>query len=90
MKITQEMLNEVNAHLESEGCAFRLKIIEDVGNPMIEAVPLSSKYIKNCHCFYLTDEFHKWLENFFESKGIELGYNNDGTIMYSKTGWNKK
>lgn len=85
MKITQEMLDEVNAHLKSEGCVFKLEIIEDVGNPIVELVPLSFKYIRNRHCFYPTKEFLVWLEKFFKKKGIELSYINDGANMRSKT-----
>ncbi len=35
----------------------------------------------------LTEEFYKVLEDFFSKRGIELSYNNDGSIFWSKDGW---
>ena len=35
----------------------------------------------------LTEEFYKVLEDFFSKRDIELSYNNDGSIFWSKDGW---
>ena len=34
-----------------------------------------------------TKDFFNWLELWFKTKGIELNYNNDRSIMWSKNGW---
>ena len=35
----------------------------------------------------LTEGFYKVLEDFFSERDIELSYNNDGSIFWSKDGW---
>lgn len=35
-----------------------------------------------------TRDFFDWMELWFKNKGIELSCNADGSILWSKSGWN--
>ena len=50
-------------------------------------ITLSSMNCVDSFIIYPTDEFFDWLELWFKLKGVELGYNNDGSIMWSNNGW---
>lgn len=88
MKITEEMVMELNNELINKGCPFRYKYDENIsgGNPhMIITLPSMS----NVDSFIInpTREFFDWLELWFKMKGVELSCNNDGSILWSKNGW---
>lgn len=88
MKITKEMVMELNNELVNKGCPFRYEYdpAEHSGNPhMIITLPSM-----NCVSSFIinpTREFFDWLELWFKEKGIELSCNNDGSILWSKNGW---
>ena len=91
MKITKEMVIELNIELANKGCSFRYEFDEDgfTGNPHIKITPPSMNYVSS-FIINPTREFFNWLELWFKTKGIELSYNNDGSILWSKTGWNEE
>lgn len=89
MKITEEMVMELNNELSVKGCPFRY-VFDDkdhhADNPAMEIV------LPNMNCvssFIInpTREFFDWLKLWFKVKGIELICNNDGSILWSKNGW---
>ena len=88
MKITREMVMELNNELANKGCSFRYEYDEAgyLGNPHMKIVLPSMNYVNH---FYisLTKEFYDWLNLWFKIKGIELSYNNDRSILWSKSGW---
>lgn len=90
MKITEEMVMELNNELINKGCPFRYEYDEDTssGNPHME-ITLPS--MSNVDSFIInpTRKFFDWLELWFKAKGVELSCNNDGSILWSKTGWNE-
>ena len=89
MKITREIVVELNAELSTMGVPFRYKF-EGVkctsGNPNIELVLPSMNYVSS-FMVYPTTEFFTWLYAWFKLKGIELNCNNDRSILWSKDGW---
>jgi hypothetical protein len=87
MKITREMVMELNNELSNKGCPFRYDYIEE-RNPQIEITLPSVNYVDS-FIINPTREFFDWLELWFKMKGIELNYNNDGSIMWSKGGWDE-
>ena len=88
MKITREMIVELNNELVNKGCSFRYEYDEAgySGNPHMKIVLPSMNYVNS---FYInvTMEFFDWLMLWFNVKGIELSYNNDRSILWSKSGW---
>ncbi len=87
MMITEEMVTDFNQTLENLNCSFRLKFQNGVcGNSDCEIVPSNNMFIQSS-IINLTDEFYKVLEGFFNKRGIELSYNNTGSIFWSKDGW---
>lgn len=87
MKITEDMVTVFNQTLENLNCSFRLKFKNGMcGNGQCEVVPSNDMFIQSS-IINLTEEFYKALEEFFEKRGIELSYNNDGSIFWSKNGW---
>lgn len=92
MKITEAMVSEFNDILTNLGCGFKLKYDDKeygFGNPACLIAPTSDKFIRYFSCG-VTDEFYKMVDDFFLKRGIELHYNNTGSIFWSKTGWNKE
>lgn len=87
MKITDEMVTELNTMLADEGCIFRIAISNE-SNPSISVVPNNEKYIRNV-IINLNDEFYSFIETFFKCKGIKLSYNNTRDIMRSMSGWDE-
>lgn len=89
MKITKEMVVELNTELAVMGYPFRYKF-EGVkctaNNPHIELTLPSMNYVSS-FTIYTTKEFSEWLDTWFGLKGIELSRNNDGGILWSKSGW---
>ena len=91
MKITQEMVTELNRELANKGCSFRFKIQNVNGlsyNTQMEITLPSLKYV-NSFIINPNEEFYDWLELWFKLKGIELSYNNTRTIIWSKNGWSR-
>lgn len=90
MKITNEMVVELNNELSRKGCPFMYDYDPHgvSGNPQIN-ITLPS--MNNVSSFKInpTREFFDWLSLWFKDKDIELDCNADGSIMWSKTGWNK-
>ncbi len=56
------------------------------GNGQCKVVPSNDMFIHSS-IINLTEEFYKVLEYFFSKRDIELSYNNDGSIFWSKDGW---
>lgn len=87
MKITEDMVTVFNQTLENLNCSFRLKFENGTcGNGQCKIVSSNDVFIKSS-IINLTEEFYKVLEEFFSKRGIELSYNNDGSIFWSKDGW---
>ena len=87
MKITEDMVTVFNQILENLSCCFKLKFEGGMcGNGQCKIVPLNDMFIKSS-IINLTEEFYKVLEDYFSKRGIELSYNNDGSIFWSKDGW---
>lgn len=91
MKITEEMVVELNNELAVNGCPFRYKYDGDssTGNPHMKITLASMVYVDS-FIINTTHEFYTWLENWFKVKGIELSCNNDGSILWSKNGWDEE
>lgn len=96
MIITKEIVDEFNEMLLKEGCIFKLELIEmseaypehKLYNPEMKLVPANDKYLWNPSrlTIEVNNEFYKYMELFFQSKGIELEYNELGSRMWSKYG----
>jgi len=91
MRITEEMVFRFNNMLLlTEGCSFKLQLNYGVGSNMqCEIVPRSGKFLDSW-VLNASKEFYFTLEKFFKSEGIELSYNNDGSIFWSKSGFTDK
>lgn len=87
MKITQEMVMELNNELINKGCPFRYEYENNTtsGNPHIKITLPSMNYVSS---FIINPEreFFDWLKLWFKIRGIELYFNNDGMICWSKNG----
>ena len=87
MKITEDMVIVFNQTLGNLNCSFKLKYESGTcGNGQCKVVPSNDMFIQSS-IINLTEEFYKVLEEFFSKRGIELSYNNDGSIFWSKGGW---
>ncbi len=88
MKITDAMVYELNEQLEHKGYPFRYKYDDSIvtGNPCMK-ISLPSMYGVDSFIINPTREFFEWLEDWFIQYGIELSCNNDGSIIWSKNGW---
>ena len=87
MKITQDMVTVFNMELNNMGCSFKLELFDnECKNPMCRIVPKSKMFLDS---FILnpTKEFFRYLDSWFAEREIELQHNNDGTIFWSKSGW---
>lgn len=92
MKITAEMVMELNNELVNKGCPFRYEfndMAHHSDNPAME-IALPSMSCVSSFIVNPTREFFDWLELWFKVKGIELSCNNDGSVLWSKNGWNKE
>lgn len=88
MKITKEMVMELNNELTNKGCPFRYEYDDGyTGNPHMK-IALPSMSCVSSFIINPTKEFFDWLEAWFKVKEIELSCNNDGSIIWSKSGWN--
>ena len=90
MKITLEMVTEFNNELALKGCPFRYEYDEYgiSGNSQIK-ITLPSMSSVASFTVNPTRDFFDWMELWFKNKGIELSCNADGSILWSKSGWNK-
>lgn len=89
MRITKKMVEEFNQTLENLNCSFKLAFDDKMigfGNPICQIVPSNNIFIESS-TINVTKEFYKVLEGFFTKRGIELSYNNVGSIFWSKDGW---
>lgn len=87
MRITEEMTDELNALLASMGCSFKFNFREEPLNNMIDVVPMNSQFIDSS-IINLTKECYRFIEHFFNGKGIEeLSCNNTGSTIWSKSGF---
>lgn len=86
MKITQEMVMELNKELLTKGVSFRFEFVDNGRNPHIEIALPSMNFVSN-FIINPTAEFYSWLELWFKIKGIELSSNNTGSVLWSKSGW---
>lgn len=88
MKITKEMVMELNNELINKGCPFRYEYDEAgySGNPHMT---ISLPSMSCVHSFIInpTDDFFDWLQSWFKLKNIDLSWNNDGSILWSRNGW---
>lgn len=87
MKITREMVMELNNELAVKGCPFRY---EYEGATEYSHIPQMQVALPNMNCvssciINVTRDFLEWLELWFKTKyGIELTCNNDGSILWAK------
>lgn len=90
MKITKEMVYQLNNVLTSKDYPFRYKYDESLisGNPHIQ-ITLASTLGVDSFIINPTKDFFEWLQSWFMQYGIELSCNNDGSILWSKSGWEK-
>lgn len=87
MKITKEIVMELNNELANKGCPFKYEHDRGyTGNPHMK-ITLPSMSCVSSFIINPTKEFFDWLEEWFKAKGIELSCNNDGSIIWSKSGW---
>lgn len=87
MKISKDNLTVLNMELEKKGCCFRIGFEDDdLGNPKCAIIPSSEVFI-NSTIINPNKAFYRFLNEFFVERDIELAYNNDGTIFWSKSGW---
>lgn len=86
MKITREMVMELNNELAVKGCPFRY---EYVGATEYSRIPQMRVALPNMNCvssyiINVTKDFLEWLYIWFKTKyGIELTCNNDGSILWA-------
>ena len=88
MKITRTMVEELNGELENNNCPFRYEYYEPdyTNNPHMKITLVSMGYVDS-FIINPTREFFEWLKLWFSHKGVELSFNNDGSIMWSRNGW---
>lgn len=88
MKITEDMVIELNNELKDMGCSFRYNYNEQgfSGNSQINITLPSMNYVDS-FIINPSREFFNWLKLWFKLKGIEIACNNDGSIIWSLTGY---
>ena len=88
MKITEEMVMELNNELANKGCVFRYELahLQHDVNPTMKAVLVSMNNVDS-FIINITDDFFMWLRLWFKVKGIELAWNNTRDIFWSRSGW---
>ena len=84
MKITREMVMELNNELAFKGCPFRYEYEGATEIPHME-IALPNMNCVSSYIINVTKDFLEWLELWFKTKyGIELICNNDGSILWAK------
>ena len=87
MKINKDNVAVLNMELEKKGCCFRIGFCDDdLKNPKYMIIPSSEVFIDST-IINPNRAFYRFLDEFFAERDIELSYNNDGTIFWSKSGW---
>lgn len=88
MKITDAMVYMLNEELEYRGYPFTYKY-DDIISKSNPCMRISLPRMRGVQSFNIvpTEEFFDWLEDWFKRYDIELSYNNDGSIIWSKNGW---
>lgn len=84
-KITQKMLDVLNEELLAKGCIFRYEVKnrnEDGSINTIHRVLPDNTWIDS-YIINATEDFYKWFEEFFKEYGIEISYNNTGSICWA-------
>jgi len=91
MKITEEMVIELNNELKDMGCPFRYEYDENgyTGNPHMKITLPNMTYVDS-FIINPSREYFNWLKLWFKHKGIDLSCNNDGSIIWSLNGWNSE
>jgi hypothetical protein len=83
MKITSELVEELNNELKNKECSFRYSYDESyIGTPVIKITLASMMYVDSC-IINPTPEFFDWLSQWFEKRGITITYNNTGSTAWS-------
>ena len=83
MKITREMVVELNNELAVKGCPFRYKFNDNIISGTIE-ITLPNMNCVDSFIINPTREFFDWLKLCFKTKyGIELLCNNTGSTLWS-------
>lgn len=83
MKITREIVMELNNELSIKGCPFRYKFSDDTIANSMEITLWSMNCVDN-FIINPTKDFFNWLQLWFKTKyGIELTSNNTGSILWS-------
>ena len=83
MRITKEIVMELNNELYIKGCPFRYKFSDDMIVSSME-ITLSSMSCVDSFIINPTREFFEWLKLWFKTKyDIELISNNTGSILWS-------
>ena len=85
MKITREMVAELNNELEIRSCPFRYKYKDEEYIPKIEiTLPNMNNWVDS-FIINVSSEFFDWLNSWFKTKyDIELNCNNTGSILWAK------
>ena len=83
MKITKEMVMNLNIELAIKGCPFRYKFVDDMIISSMEII-LPSMNCVDSFIVNPTKEFFDFLELWFKEKyKMELNCNNTGSVMWS-------
>lgn len=87
MRITREIVVELNDELRIKGCPFRYEYTGETQYsciPQIEVTLPNMNYVSSC-TINVTRDFLEWMELWFKTKfGVELTCNNDGSILWAK------
>ena len=88
MRMTAKMVMELNNELINKGCPFRYEYYEpEYSNNPHMRITLPNMNCVSSFIINPTRDFVDWLELWFKVKGVELNCNNDGSILWSKNGW---
>lgn len=85
MKITKEMVNELNSKLEENGSVVIFEFKDDGPHSLNPMIKLRLKNMTFVESFVLnmTKEFYNYVGNFFAKYNIELDYNNTYSVAWS-------
>ena len=86
MRLTKEMVVDLNNELAVKDCPFRYEFQESVGVgiPSMEITLPNMNYVDS-FIINVTREFLEWLELWFKTKySVELNCNNTGSVFWSK------